>query len=134
MIRTSETLGGYWISSISRLPMFYKPGTIISGMMCGDTGEEFFPVQYRIWTGRDIQILNGIHKYKLEIGMTGSNQACEIVGIGDVPFTMQNIKSVPGKFYPIYMRYPNGCYLFTTCIDRMFKELNMVITADTMPS
>ena len=121
MINTSTLLGRYWISSISRLPMFYEPGTIVSGMMSGDTGDEFFPASYRLWAGRDIRILDGLYKYKLEIAMTGSSQMCEIIGLSDVQFTIHNVRSVAGRFYPIYMHNENGCYVFVQTINDMFK-------------
>ena len=126
MINTSSLLGRYWISSISRLPMFYQPGSLINGMMCGDTGEEFFPVSYRVWTGRNICIHN-FHKYKLEIETSNSSeQPCDTVGVSDTQFDIHNVKQCAARFFPIYMRCPSGCYLFVQSINELFKTNSIV--------
>ena len=112
-----------WIASVTKLPNFYDPGTIISCMFCGETGEEYFPIsRMKVYQGRDIRIPFSFNKYKLE--MQCMDTRYDIVGLSDAPYiTMSDIQSNRLKqyrFFPVYIHAGNDCLLFTESINDYF--------------
>ena len=116
-----------FISSIVELPLFYEPKTILYGSMFGTTEEIYEPVPIEVRQGRDIEIIPGLTKYKVEV--TIGNEHAEMVGIALQRFDPNNILNdefsrIP--FFPIYIHSYRTCYLFIESINDLFRCSNMV--------
>lgn len=118
-----------FITSITQLPMFYRPGTILYGSMFSVTEEVYDPVHLEIIQGRNIEIPNSFYKYKIELMV--EDELCDVICITNGPFDAKTIYDPARsmiKVYPIFIHSYRETYLFIEAINDLFADTKMVVT------
>lgn len=120
-----------WISSITRLPNFYRPSDLICGEFSAFTSELYEPIQMLVRQGRNIQILDGMTKYKLEF--QSQEGIASMVCLSLQPFDPSQIQNpvydtIP--VFPLFIHYGRSCLLFIEAINDLFTSTPIVVTMD----
>lgn len=123
MIHHASNGSACWISSIVQLPNFYPVNSVLKGFNVQRTYDGDVEMTFPIYANRDIRILPGLNKYKIEFRC--NDDIYDIVGLSDAVFTIQDLyvkRFLEYRFYPIYMHAGTQCYLFTESINALFRD------------
>lgn len=128
MIHYAASNSVCWISSVVQLPNFYPVGSILKGFTTFKTFDGEADMDYPTYAGRDIRILPGVYKYKLEFRC--NDNIFDVVGLSYAQFNIGDLyarRSLEYKFFPIYIHAGDKCFLFINSINDLFGTSPSII-------
>ena len=118
-----------WVASVTMLPNFYDPETLICGEFCAYMSDLYEPFQMLVRQGRNLFVHDGLSKYKLEVQCRDG--VADVVCIATMPFDPNNIFNPDYTgigLYPIYTHFGRNALLYVDSINALFSDTHMVCT------